>query len=402
MQKMALKLPALFPKCESLPLLLPHRQSKVTLTQEQCACLISAGLLGILWVSPGDYSPHKFPQFDFDSLFQGYGAKTQFMHCICHYLARVAVKMPTGNVSFQRAVLKERAKALFSTNDVSIADVIVHSKNTIEDSPALLHADFANMYIGGGVLGGGCVQEEILFVIKPECLVSLLFCAKMDANETILITGAERFSSYAGYGRSMKYAGDYIDKVPRDSQNRIRTRIFAYDAVVAGGSLQFLEESVTRDLEKAYIAFTTPKDEIEIEAESVKDKEDKTIELATGNWGCGAFGGDKSLKFFQQLIACSAARKRMLYYTFGEDYRGVPLETLIDNVVSICNREKFTVAHLYKFIMSQSSASHRPNFFESFTQQFQIEQKQQEPSEIDHSEQNNTKLPQKKSSDEEG
>lgn len=33
------------------------------------------------------------------------------------------------------------------------------------------------------------MQEEILFVLKPECLVSLLLCEKMEANETIIITG---------------------------------------------------------------------------------------------------------------------------------------------------------------------------------------------------------------------
>jgi len=33
------------------------------------------------------------------------------------------------------------------------------------------------------------VQEEILFFIKPELLVSLLFSEKMTENEAILITG---------------------------------------------------------------------------------------------------------------------------------------------------------------------------------------------------------------------
>lgn len=36
--------------------------------------------------------------------------------------------------------------------------------------------DFANKSLGGGVLGNGAVQEEILFVIFPECLVSKIIC----------------------------------------------------------------------------------------------------------------------------------------------------------------------------------------------------------------------------------
>lgn len=41
-------------------------------------------------------------------------------------------------------------------------------------------ADFANELIGGGVLTGGNVQEEILFILRPELLVSLLLCARME------------------------------------------------------------------------------------------------------------------------------------------------------------------------------------------------------------------------------
>jgi poly(ADP-ribose) glycohydrolase len=30
-----------------------------------------------------------------------------------------------------------------------------------------IKVDFANEYIGGGCLGDGCVQEEIMFAIRP-------------------------------------------------------------------------------------------------------------------------------------------------------------------------------------------------------------------------------------------
>jgi poly(ADP-ribose) glycohydrolase len=38
-----------------------------------------------------------------------------------------------------------------------------------------LSVDFAASHIGGGVLRGGCVQEEIMFLTHPEMLLSLLF-----------------------------------------------------------------------------------------------------------------------------------------------------------------------------------------------------------------------------------
>jgi hypothetical protein len=37
-----------------------------------------------------------------------------------------------------------------------------------------------------------------LFLIKPECLVSMLVCPKMEDNESIVISGAERFSNFTG------------------------------------------------------------------------------------------------------------------------------------------------------------------------------------------------------------
>ena len=40
--------------------------------------------------------------------------------------------------------------------------------------------------------------------------------------------------------------------------------------------------------------------------------------IVTGNWGCGAFKGNLSLKFLIQWIACSMAEKRMIYCPYGK------------------------------------------------------------------------------------
>jgi len=71
--------------------------------------------------------------------------------------------------------------------------------------------DFANEYLGGGVLGQGCVQEEILFVIYPECLVGLLLCERMAANEALVIRGVERFSNYTGYASTFMWTSAFTD-----------------------------------------------------------------------------------------------------------------------------------------------------------------------------------------------
>ena len=75
--------------------------------------------------------------------------------------------------------------------------------------------DFANKYIGGGVLGDGCVQEEIRFVLSPELIVSILFCERLEDNEALLIKGIERFSCYEGYAETFKWKNNYVDTASR-------------------------------------------------------------------------------------------------------------------------------------------------------------------------------------------
>ena len=41
--------------------------------------------------------------------------------------------------------------------------------------------------------------------------------------------------------------------------------------------------------------------------------------IATGNWGCGAFGGDVQIKSVLQWLAASRFQRRLRYYSFGND-----------------------------------------------------------------------------------
>ena len=50
------------------------------------------------------------------------------------------------------------------------------------------------------MLGEGCVQEEIRFVVCPELIVSILLMEVLDHNEAVVITGKLLHSSY-GFSR---------------------------------------------------------------------------------------------------------------------------------------------------------------------------------------------------------
>lgn len=53
----------------------------------------------------------------------------------------------------------------------------------------MLQVDFANKYMGGGVLGMGAVQEELRFLICPEMIVTRLFTECLEKNESLIMKG---------------------------------------------------------------------------------------------------------------------------------------------------------------------------------------------------------------------
>jgi len=96
----------------------------------------------------------------------------------------------------------------------------------------MLHVDFANKYVGGGMLGSGCVQEEILFMLCPELIVSRLLTEVLDDHETLVVNGHQRFSDHVGYASSFRWVGDHVDSTECDAWGRHLTQLVAMDAQV--------------------------------------------------------------------------------------------------------------------------------------------------------------------------
>jgi len=340
-QKLALSLPEVVPE---LPLLVPSPQPQsYTLTKHQCAVLLANAFFCTFdVVSPSRfYTKEAFPEFSFRELYLGAGKVAPIF--VLHYFKRIYIhflehnSMPQGEITITRQSLGMASLPKWEHSQTPITNMKVDADGTIEDSPAKFHVDFANEYIGGGVLHGGCVQEEIMFMIKPECLVSLLFCARMGINETITITGAERYSNYAGYGMKLKFAGDYTDNTPRDENGNIQTVVIAMDATVAFSSAnaQYMKSFFLRDLNKAFIGFRDYNN---------SNSQGTANTIATGNWGCGAFGGDKQLKSLQQLLAASEAKRELMYYTFKD----AKLQEYISNFVQKLVEKNATVGLVFR------------------------------------------------------
>jgi poly(ADP-ribose) glycohydrolase len=146
-------------------------------------------------------------------------------------------------------------------------------------------------------------QEEVLFSCCPECFPVMLFTEILEENEAVIIRGVKRFSDYTGYVSTFQWSGFYepVEGCP------IYTDVIVMDASM-GAASQFTKPVIMRDLNKAYISFKAF-------AEGLEEKDRK---VTTGHWGCGAFGGDKTLKFLQQLCAASVAGVSLDYSTFQD------------------------------------------------------------------------------------
>ena len=103
-----------------------------------------------------------------------------------------------------------------------------------------------------------------------------LFCNNL---LTKIISGAERYCKYEGYGSDFKFAGHHEERTPRDASGRRCTSLVAIDAVplYSGRYKQYQSKLMERELHKAYAGFFV-------------DENCKPIPVASGNWGCGVFG----------------------------------------------------------------------------------------------------------------
>ncbi|WKY05236.1 hypothetical protein Q1695_005895 [Nippostrongylus brasiliensis] len=317
-----------------VPLLRSSQPGSVTLSQEQCACLLAHAFFCTY-----RRERHNFNRINMANLFDGRNPLSHVkLRFILHYFAAVLKNMPTGCVSFWREALPKDALPDWEQDETPLPLLAVASDSSIEDSPGCLQVDFANEYIGGGVLNWGAVQEEIRFLICPEMMVSCLLCEKMGPLEVIHIVGAQRYSSYCGYGETLEWEPyERFGVEPRDKFRRVKCELVAMDAKLfkpGFRNVQYKKESIDRDLNKAYVGFLS--------------RHREASPVATGNWGCGVFGGDKELKSLIQMIAAGRAGRDMIYYTFANQRFEVSMSELYEKLV----QKKATVGAVYKALIA--------------------------------------------------
>lgn len=360
-----------------LRLLEPQESGIVFLNQELIAALLSCSFFCLFPTS--NRGAKHLPAINFDglfaSLYENYSENQEHkIKCIVHYFERICSCLPSGYVSFERKVLP------------------------LDHSPPLATYPTAHFWANSAVALSQ-LEEEIRFMINPELIAGMLFLPSMSDNEAIEIVGTERFSNYAGYAATFRYSGDHVDKKERDSLGRLKTRIVAMDALCRPGSRQYRLDCLLREVNKAFCGFLDQSKcrqcyvfwqsnescnvrlrndagsaanisvtqsslvedcEIPLEAERPREQlmnipreevHSSEIGVATGNWGCGAFGGDPEVKaIIQWLAASQALRPFISYHTFGAEQ--------LRNLVQVSHwilSHKWTVGDLWNMLVDYCS-----------------------------------------------
>ena len=346
---LVLKIDELF-KEKYIPILKTGENSENIFTRKQVALLFLLSFLDVLFVE----GRKNMNYFNIGYLLiKKHEVAVQFGRSFLNYLTVIGKWISEKNPILEEQIIFKRnninsMKYLYNqdtTKETKLCQLMMDTKESLFNGKASYCVDFANKYIGGGVLNCGCVQEEILFCIDPEAIVSLYFMEVMSDNDAIGIYNTIQYSNYKGYGYSFTYDGCAIDF--KDNKNNKKHRIIAIDAISLRYSYNFFfssnktsSQDINRDIHKAYVGFSLANLDNSIE---------KTI--STGNWGCGAFGGNHELKFIQQWIAASfAGIDRLDYYTFG-DKEAVLVAKFYDKI-----KEKFKTAEkLYNALIMASN-----------------------------------------------
>ena len=235
-----------------------------------------------------------------------------------------------------------------------MASVVAGGAPAVDHPPQRAVIAFANASIGYGAAG---TQEELVFGMRPEACVATLFVPRLAAAETCVVTGARLIGTYTGFGRGVRWAGALAPATPCPCSTLGPGpwhAIVAMDALefdaddcerAASGALADIPDlawpALQRELTKAYCGFrrfqgwpprrwrvcaaASGSDKATVGAWRLSDDGSAAAEpaggidsVASGPWGCGAFGGHAQSKALVQACAASAAGVTLVYHELDD------------------------------------------------------------------------------------
>jgi hypothetical protein len=310
-------------KSFSLRVLTTNQCTNVTVTRLQAytlMCCIWFGLLDYDYLSPGASSIDNFAEVTF--IHSVHADNINVLHFLLAYFAAPIVD-PQRLIILQRFSIKNVAPV--DRCGLPIIEPVLGTGN-YDDTYAPLQLTSCHKQFGGNMFRGSLTQEEVMLLIRPECILVPLLCERLGEREVVLVYGAEKYSQYYGTGSSVQ-PGKYKDTTTINRNGPIlRTCVVFANPTDKSSAHDQLVADFDRDIIKAYIGMT---------AYPAK------CSIASANWTYGFNGTNVQGKFVQLLIAASLAGKTLEYYTSGD------FEKMLIPFISWLQTTRPTVRELY-------------------------------------------------------
>lgn len=284
----------------------------------------------VAWALANAYLRPGLPwgRMDWSRLAGQEGVAKERLRCLLDYFERVERECDMTQMLEYEWVT--RGAEDFPADRIMRVDHVEVHEDRMENGNARAIVDFANSKLHIHSIIASVTQEELIFSTCSECFLGLtLFTEEMGDLDCIIFRNMWRHADYAGYLRTFRYNGytsAYVD-------------VIAIDALPGG---QWVE-GVERDLRKAYLGFSS------VDAECI----------STGNWGCGAFGGNPILKLLQQTLAAQWAGKRLRYSTFGNAQQALQFRALLQIIAN-------TPSVTFGWMLQMMSSYYGDNDFEVY------------------------------------
>ena len=200
---------------------------RITLTRKQVAAIFLLSFFNCIEINQKNNSNCFYV---FNVLRKINQIKYEKGRCFINYLTQIGKWLSKNDEILNEKIvyIRDCIQPPQEYEDKELCEIKIFENGSIFDGEAEYCVDFANKYIGGGVLNDGNVQEEILFCIDPEAIVSLFLMEMMGENDAIGIHNTIQYSNYIGYGASFKFNGSAI---PSDIKKIKRHKIIAIDAI---------------------------------------------------------------------------------------------------------------------------------------------------------------------------
>lgn len=348
MIKVALKMPDIFPGLK-IPVLSPGKESRVILTREQAACL----LVHMFFCTLRPPSWNKFwvdfsVWYDTPSL-----PTTAYLKTLLTYFSRLdedgLPQSPNQKLIFERHLLKKEED--WSQASDKLADV--NPGTGYEPRDGEVQVIFSNKDIGFGVSG---TQEEVVLGMSPELCVAMLFTPTLNDNETIVIRGAEIIGRYSGFGREVKFVGPWNDVWDWEQRCLVAMDALELDYYQDDNDpeIKDLKESnIKRELNKCFCGFYSVSDNMGQRShrhDACANDTNTLVTIATGHWGCGAFGGNNYVKALIQLMSASVAKVNLVFYDVSLSGRNTFMDEFL-GTIDFLKRRETTVGELYRGLL---------------------------------------------------